>query len=448
MPNVLIVASDHKRLAPLNRYIKEQDRVLFTAGSAEEAEEIQERERVDLFIVSEDIGLTEALSLVRRLEDEVATDVVFLADNASVDSAVEALRAGASDYLSMPIEMDRVASILRRAVRSRHLKARADELDWELRTLGRFGRLVGRSACMHELYDLIGRVAPTDSPVLITGETGVGKELVARTLHERSRRSRSTYLPVNCAAIPDNLIESELFGHVKGSFTGADRPHDGYFQRAHKGTLFLDEITEMPSSLQAKLLRVLESNRFTPVGGSEPREVDVRIVSATNRDPKEAIASGKLREDLFFRLAVFPLAVPALRERPGDVPLLAEHFLDNLNRSRDGDKKFSREVLDLLERQPWRGNVRELKNAVERAYVLSGDVIEPGAFTLQSPPSETASSSGSIGDLVGLPLKDIERQVIMLTLERYGGDKKKAAEVLGVSLKTIYNRLKEYEDAE
>jgi DNA-binding NtrC family response regulator len=297
---------------------------------------------------------------------------------------------------------------------------------------------------MQKIYDQISRVAPTAATVLIVGESGSGKELVAQTLHDLSRRRKETFLPVNCGAISPNLIESELFGHEKGSFTGAIREHKGYFERASGGTLFLDEITEMPMELQVKLLRVLETGVFTRVGSDREIEIDVRVLAATNRSPEEAVSSGKLREDLLYRLQVFPLYLPPLRERDDDVLQLAHHFLDLLNAQENTQKSLDPTALHLLRSYSWPGNVRELRNVMHRAYIMANECIDMHCF-----PEELGVVKPNIGPTfkvhVGQTIAEIERQLILATLEEYGGNKEKSAATLGLSLKTLYNRLRQYQ---
>lgn len=309
--------------------------------------------------------------------------------------------------------------------------------------LERFGDLHGSSAPMQALYDEIGRVAVTDATVLIVGESGTGKELVARSLHRKSMRRDGAFIAVNCGAIPRHLLEAELFGHEKGSFTGAHQQHAGYFERASGGTLFLDEVTETAPDMQVKLLRVLETGRFYRVGGTVPVDVDLRIVAATNKDPRDACLQGAFREDLLYRLAVFPLRVPPLRERGSDVAGLATHFLDELNRKAGTARHFSRHAFEVLEQHAWPGNVRELRNSVQRAFILADidvDFPEPASRPARRP----TPRPGALDLPVGMPLADAQREIILATLAHFGGSKPDAAEALGVSLKTLYNRLQQY----
>jgi DNA-binding NtrC family response regulator len=306
--------------------------------------------------------------------------------------------------------------------------------------MGRFGRLYGGSPAMLDVYGRIDKVAPTSATVLITGESGSGKDLVAHTIHDRSDRARAPFIAVNCGAIPGNLIEAELFGHEKGAFTGAARTHRGCFERADSGTLFLDEVTEMAPEMQVRLLNVLETGRYARVGGEVDLRTSVRVLAATNRDPRQAVQDGQLREDLMYRLAVFPISLPPLRERDGDAELLAEHFLQQLNDAAGTDKALSSRAIMTTRSYRWPGNVRELKNAIQRAFIMADDEVDLDFSEL------TAERSGNCLQVpVGRPLAEIERQVIYATLDHCGGNKRRCAEMLGVSLKTLYNRLTEYQ---
>lgn len=310
--------------------------------------------------------------------------------------------------------------------------------------LARFGSLYGSSPVMQKLYEMLEKVAPTEVPVMLTGESGSGKEMAAQTLHRLSKRKNGPFTAINCGAIPANLIEAELFGHERGSFTGAQRSHKGYFERAAGGTLFLDEITEMAPELQVKLLRVLESNTFSRVGGDKEIKSNVRIIAATNRALDSAVSKGIFREDLMYRLSVFPLELPPLRVRGEDITLLAQHFLAELNTEYASEKTFSNQALQALRAHGWPGNVRELKNVVQRAYILHDEILEitglDGSAVLKP-----ASDAEGLRVRVGTPLAEAERRIIFATLTHCGGNKKKAAEMLGLSLKTLYNRLSLYE---
>jgi DNA-binding NtrC family response regulator len=361
------------------------------------------------------------------------SDVVILTGHASVESSVEAMRRGALDYLTKPLQ---------RAALDRLLARFGASPPAERATRGT-EPLIGRSPEMKRLEQSLCRIGPSDATVLIIGESGTGKELIAARLHALSPRARGRYLALNCGAVSPNLIESELFGHEKGSFTGALRQHAGYFERAHGGTLFLDEITEMPLDLQVRLLRVLESRRVSRVGSSDAIPINVRVIAATNRDPREAVQQRRLREDLLYRLQVVPIEVPPLRKRAGDVAVLAQHFLAELN-GRDGaGKRFSEAALARLERHHWPGNVRELLNVVQRAYILNdGDVIDdPGL----RPEAALASDSAVVARL-GDSIADVEKRLILHTISRCR-TQDEAARLLGISTKTLYNKLRSYESA-
>ncbi|MBI3767045.1 MAG: sigma-54-dependent Fis family transcriptional regulator [Deltaproteobacteria bacterium] len=371
-------------------------------------------------------------------------DVILVTGHASVDSVVEALRCGAADYLTKPVDLTRLASILVNVARRRELQEEIQDLRGELRRLGRFGPLIGGSPVMQTVYDYISRVAPTSATVFIQGESGTGKELVAETVHRLSRRRKKPFLVLNCGAVSPTLIESEVFGHERGSFSGADRTHHGYFERATGGSLFLDEITEMPIELQVKLLRVLETGLVVRVGAERDTAVDVRVIAATNRNPAQAVTDGKLREDLYYRLAVFPIALPPLSERTGDIEVLADFFLSALNRDEGASKRFAPDAFARLREHPWPGKVRELKNAVQRAFILADDEIDSQCLHDLFQLEIRTRSDAKLEVPVGSSIADAERHLILATLERFGGDKEKAVEVLGISLKTLYNRLNEY----
>jgi two-component system, NtrC family, response regulator HydG len=309
------------------------------------------------------------------------------------------------------------------------------------------GNLLGRSPAMKQVFALIQRVAPTEATVMIMGESGSGKELVAECIHLLSHRAQGPLVAINCGSIPASLIEAELFGYEKGSFTGASRAHAGVFERATGGTLFLDEVTEMPLDMQTRLLRVLETGRFYRVGGTQEIKTDIRVFAATNRNVTEAVANRQLREDLMYRLAVFPLHLPPLRERAGDVPPLAEHFLALLNRTNGTHKRFSPSFAEALRSYRWPGNVRELKNTVERSFILADDVLDLDltlSMATQAPQQIEQPRPAGLHVPLGSRLDEAERSLIEVTLEYCEGDKRRAAAVLGCSLKTLYNKLNSY----
>ncbi|MFL9962769.1 sigma-54 dependent transcriptional regulator [Paraburkholderia sediminicola] len=444
MPHVLIVDDDAGTREALSAIIGEDGLTTATAGDLREARIQLVRQMPDVVFTDLKLPDGSGVDLFEDLDPRSGVEVIVITGHATVESAVNALKMGATDYLVKPINMQRVKAILSRLPRAGDLKAEIGTLRGELRRMGRFGLMLGNSPAMQEVYDQIGRVAPTAASVMLVGESGTGKEVAAQTLHQLSLRRKHAFLAVNCGAISPNLIESEMFGHERGSFTGADRQHKGYFERANGGTLFLDEITEMPIELQVKLLRVLETGMFMRVGTTKEIETDVRLIAATNRDPEQAVLEGKLRLDLYHRLNVFPISLPPLRDRGKDVELLAQAFLDELNERHSTKKHFPGAVKEMLMSYPWPGNVRELKNYVQRAHIMSGTDSDstatvPLQITLSKPAAGTA-----ITIPFGTSLAEADRQLILATLEQCGGVKTRAAEILGISLKTLYNRLVEY----
>ncbi|KGE09693.1 Fis family transcriptional regulator [Burkholderia gladioli] len=442
MPHILVVDDDEETRAALTALAAAQDVPCESAASLEEA-----RSRIAArcpSLVLCDLMLPDGSGM--SLLDELPRDrcqIVVATGYASLDSAIRAIRLGASDYLVKPFNMERVQSLLSRVTRQ---EARADNLEAlaeELRRSSRFGRMLGRSRAMLGVYDAIARVAGTPASVLLTGESGTGKELAAQTVHDLSPRHAQPFVAINCGALPANLIESEMFGHERGSFTGAERDHRGFFERAHGGTLFLDEITEMPIELQVRLLRVLETRHVLRLGGTREVEVDVRIVAATNRDPLASIEQGKLRADLYHRINVFPIALPPLREREDDVVLLAEAFLETLNQQSGRALRFSEAARQEMSQRGWRGNVRELRNLVQRAAIFcEGELIDTLPLPIMDELSEAARIPGdSVSVPLDVPLDEMDRRLVTATLAHCAGVKAHAAEMLGISLKTLYSRL-------
>jgi two-component system response regulator AtoC len=443
MPHALIVDDDASTRDALAAIVASEG---FTTSIARDLREgIVQIGRHQPDVVLSDLKLPDGsgLNLLREIDIKSGVEMILMTGHASVDSAVDALRLGVADYLVKPINTQRLKAILARVPRTQDLRAEISDLRGALLEFGRFGSMLGRSPAMHRLYDEIVRVAPTEATVFLVGESGTGKELAAQTVHELSLRRKQAFVPVNCGAISPTLIESEMFGHERGSFSGAERQHKGYFERATGGTLFLDEITEMPLDLQTKLLRILETGMLLRVGASRETATDVRVIAATNRDPREAVARGRLREDLFHRLNVFPIQLPPLRARDADAQLLAQTFLDGLNADTRARKMFAPEVLLQMLAYEWPGNVRELKNYVQRSFILAdGPVVNAPiaamALGLHSPLAETVSIP------IGMSLADADKRLIFATLKHVGNVKKRAAEVLGISSKTLYNRLIEY----
>ncbi|HEX9286903.1 MAG TPA: sigma-54 dependent transcriptional regulator [Thermoanaerobaculia bacterium] len=377
---VLIVEDDPATRKGLEESVKDLGGETRSVGTVKEAGRALEEFDPRLLIVDIHLPDGDGIDVLRAArETDTDRDGIVITGQGSIDNAIEALRAGAVDYLLKPLRPAQLEVVFNRLADRRRLESEVETLRAELQETGRLGDLVGRSPIMTQIFDVIRRVAKSNAPVLITGASGSGKEVAARTIHRLSRRAAKPFVAFNCGAISPTLIESELFGHERGSFTGADKRRVGYFEEAAGGTLFLDEITEMGSELQVKLLRVLEDRTLRRVGGSQELKVDVRLISATNRDPHDAIKKKKLREDLYYRLNVFPLSLPPLSERRDDIPLLAEHFRKMIEeQERAGVSGWDPKALDQLQAYDWPGNVRELRNVVHRAYVMTeGKVIRP-----------------------------------------------------------------------
>ena len=412
------------------------------------------------------LGGLDLLAALRQEDPDIT--VVLMTAQGTVETAVSAIKQGDYDYLAKPIDPARLRILLDQIVDHHETQREVRVLRRQLQERGSFGRMVGSSPEMRQIYQLLEQAAPTPASVLVSGESGTGKELVAQTLHQLSERANQPFVPLNCAAIPDTLLESELFGHEKGAFTGAIARRQGAFELANRGTLFLDEIAEMTPATQAKLLRVLQERKFRTLGGIREQAVDIRVVAATNVDPPEAVRAGKLREDLFYRLNVFAIQLPPLRDRKTDIPLLVQAFLREFNqRSGRTIAGVSDRAMQLLMAHDWPGNVRELHNVIERATIVAkGDTIDntdlsplpSGGLMIHPPPAAAvalgapaASSSphapqpakGTGGVVVGpgTTVDEAERQLIHLTLEHTGGNKTRAAEMLGMSLKTLHNKL-------
>jgi DNA-binding NtrC family response regulator len=386
--------------------------------------------RYDLFLMDPNLPDGSGFDLLPEIDLSNGPVAIVTADP-SIEGAARAVRASVLDYLVKPVHVDHFSALLRRVAHQPPREAgRQDHC----------GGLVGTTPAMHEVFRQIRLVAPTEATVLICGESGTGKELAAAALHSLSGRP-GRFVAVNCGAVAPELLASQLFGHEKGSFTGALRRHEGFFEQAEGGTLFLDEITEMPLPLQANLLRVLESRSLTRVGGEREQRVDVRVVAATNRPPEQAIAQGCLRTDLYYRLADFPLELPALRHHLGDVPVLAQLFLDALNEKYGSAKRFEPSLRARLGRYHWPGNVRELRNLVQQAYILAEDELVRPQLPQWQRRGALAESDLSVTFAVGTPMLDVEQCMLAKTLAHFGNDKAKTAQALGISVKTVYNWL-------
>lgn len=393
-------------------------------------------------IVLAQVDQFDSASLEKLTESNVlnSTEVLFISDGTPNPAIDEAMKKGVAYHLRQPIDMDFLEGLFEELLADLHTSNSESE-QVLTSNLDQFGLLLGSSRSMTKLYRVIRKAAPSNASVLIMGESGSGKELVAQTLHLMSDRRDSAFLSINCGAINPDLIESELFGHCKGAFTGATDDRTGLFAQADGGTLFLDEITEMPPEQQVKLLRVLESGEYRKVGDETESRSDVRVIAASNREAGDAIAEESFREDLYFRLAQFPIRVPPLRKRDDDVVELARHFLAHRNAKEQTSKELSSEAVTAIAEHTWPGNVRELKHTIERAYILADDVISAEHIVLED--GEASDSTTSLP--TSLSLEEIEKEVILKTLAENEGRKKETAEQLGVSVKTLYNKLEKYE---
>jgi DNA-binding NtrC family response regulator len=392
----------------------------------------------------------DGLALLKSLQQELPfVSVILLTGQGSIDSAVAAMKEGAYDYLMKPVHVGRLKALIPKAAEKGEALREIILLRRRVRQVWGLGKLVGTSAPMQEVYRLVELAAPTPAPVLITGESGTGKELAARTLHELSPRAQGPFVAVNCAAIPETLLESEIFGHEKGAFTGALERRLGCFELAHQGTLFLDEIAEMNSGTQAKFLRILQDGTMRRLGSKTEVRVDVRVLAATNKDPIKALRDGTFREDLYYRLNVVSLAMPTLRERPEDIPILVQALVEEFNAKYDKHiRSVDDDVLKILTTHSWPGNVRELRNTLERAAIVcDGDLI--AAKHLPPEPAVrieagVIESPDTVSFRIGTSLDDAEKQLILRTLSAHGNNKTRTAEILGISLKTLHNKLKSY----
>jgi DNA-binding NtrC family response regulator len=417
------------------------------ASNANEAMSLVERQDPDIVITDLVMPETSGLDLLRTVKTgDPHRPVLLITAQGSVDIAVEAMKQGARDFLTKPLtDLPKLKALLDDAERELEMRRKARRLTARVEEDGAVGDFVGASKAIREVFQLIESVAQRDVPVMITGESGTGKEVVARTIHRLSRREAKPFLAINAAAIPESLIESELFGHERGSFTGAVATRQGVFEQANGGTLLIDEIAEMPMALQPKLLRVLADGRVRRLGGSHEFGFDVRVLAATNRDPMKAIEEGKLREDLYYRLNVVPIGLPPLRERSEDIPLLVQHFVQEFNTKHHLQiEGASDEAIAMLKAYSWPGNVRELRNIIERSVVLAkGDWVEEKDLPpyVRDPALRPEKLVFSVGETT---VADAERELILKTLTRARNNKAEAARQLGVDVKTIYNKLKSY----
>jgi DNA-binding NtrC family response regulator len=454
--HLLVVESDAAMRSACAEIATSLGYAVDSTGDMAQARSLLRGHTTDILLVNMPYGSSrgiELISEVKLLYPKMS--VIAMTASGTVNAAVEAMRCGASDYLSKPFAVDELSAVLERAAASHRTDTETRQLREQLRVSQGLGAMIGRSAEMEKLYRILSKVAQSTHPVLILGESGTGKELVARTIHAYGPNAQKPFLPVDCGSLVPTLIESELFGYVKGAFTGASRSKDGLLVSAEDGTVFLDEIGELSLDLQAKLLRALQEREVRPVGATHRVQIKARIVAATNRDLAAMVEKGTFRKDLFYRLNVVNLRLPSLRDRREDIPLLAAHFLDRICREQGTKFTLSNEALRTMMRHDWPGNIRELENAVERACALSsGPVLHLGDLPTQlqqqglaahREAAAVARESEATGEAPQVtPLADLERQAILGAIRALNGDKLQAARLLGIGKTTLYRKLKDY----
>ncbi len=445
MERILIVDDEKNYLVVLQALLADAGYEVLTAQSGPQALALAAEEEPDLVITDMRMPKMSGLDLIERLKARFSEmPIIVMTAYGTVENAVGAMKAGATDYISKPFENTELMLTVQKALKIRRLLFQNRLLKEELKG---YGEIIGDSKAMRQVYALIDKVAATRATVLLTGESGTGKELIARAIHARSPRAEEAFVAVNCMALTETLLESELFGHEKGAFTGATSRRKGRFELAHGGTLFLDEVGEMSPSLQVKLLRVLQERAFERVGGTQPLSVDVRIVAATNRDLTQAVEAGQFREDLFYRLNVVRIEVPPLSQRREDLPALVAHFVQKYAAQVGRPApQVEKEAMELIYRHPWPGNVRELENAIERAVILAGDSITAGDLPLELRPGQEPAAATELPQDVSLndALEDLERRMIVRALAQAGGVAAHAAEALGLTKSNLAYKLKKY----
>ena len=447
-PNVLVVEDEELMRSILRQLLENEGYSVLTADSAENALEIFTSAEIAVTLTDIKMAGMDGLQLLDKIKtiDEEAI-VIIMTAYSSVDSAISALRKGVYDYVTKPFVNEDLLQTVKNAIRTKELFTENRALRRELNRQYSFDEIIGKSASLQDIFRVVEKIADANVSVLIQGESGTGKELIAKAIHFNSRRAAKPFLAVNCGALPETLLESELFGHTKGSFTGAISDKKGLFRAADSGTLFLDEIGEMPQSLQVKLLRALQEHEVLPVGASLPIKFDARIIAATNKNLESEVSENRFREDLFYRLNVIEIALPSLRERREDIPLLVKHFISRTAKEQNApEKTFSSEAMSAMLNYNWQGNVRELQNAVERAFLLSDEEI----LRENLPPKikNEANNFFEMRDKEGIhpTLEEMERRYILEVMKSVNDDKTNAADILGIDLSTLYRKLKKYED--
>ncbi len=443
MANILIVEDEPKMLRLLEMNLAEDEHSIFSAGDAETGAKILRRERIDLILTDLKLPGTSGLNFLQEVKQgNPSLPVVVMTAFGTVETAVEAMKAGASDYVLKPFSMEEIKLIVHKELEVNRLVEENRSLREALGRRYEFSNIVARSPKMQEVLGIVERVAPTNSTVLLGGESGVGKDLIARAIHQHSRRANGPFVKINCTAIPENLLESELFGYERGAFTGAVTSKPGKFELADKGTIFLDEIGDVPPAIQVKLLNVLQDRQFERLGGTKTIKVEVRLVAATNRDLRAALEQGTFREDLYYRLNVVPISIPPLREHKEDIPYLVEHFIAKF--AADSDKEITGiapEALNRLSQFHWPGNVRELENIIERAVAYGhGPLLKPEDIRLDTAPLKQANGSAPFIP-EGMTLDQWEDEIVQEALRRANGNKSQAARLLGLSRNSLRYRL-------
>jgi DNA-binding NtrC family response regulator len=440
----LLIADDERHIVEgLQMLLQEEGYDVETATDGKQAWEKLESGEFGLVLADLKMPKMDGLELFARMrESGLDSEIIIITGKGTVASAVEAMRYGAYDYMTKPLDLERLKALIPKALEKHQVRAANRHLQQRLESLTRYGDMLGQSEEMHKIYNIIEAVAPSSASVLIAGESGTGKELVSRAIHNKSPRKKGPFVALNCGAFPREILENELFGHEKGAFTGAINEKPGAFEQADGGTLFLDEVAEMEPDIQVKFLRALEQHAFRRLGGKKEVQVDIRVVAATNKNVEDALREGKLRDDLYHRLAVIPIYLPPLRDRTGDIRLLAEEFLRRYSEEQGKNiQTFSEGALEFIETYRWPGNVRELKNAIERSVILAkGDVIE--VTDLQ--PRNLGLDEAELRISVGTSLEDTERQLTLKTFAFTGGDHRKTARILGVKEKDLRTRLQAY----
>ena len=446
MVNVLLVDDEKNVLQTMAALLQKSGYHLDTVTIGASAIDKMKVQYYDLVVTDLRLKDMDGMDVLRAAKEiNPMTEVIVLTGYGTVESGVEAMKLGAHDYIQKPPDLERFSLLVAKALERKELRTKIEQLEDELKIKYRFENIVGNSKEMMDVLSLVFKVAPTDSTILISGESGTGKELIAKAIHLNSRRKHRSFVTINCGAIPENLQESELFGHVRGSFTGAIRDKQGLFQEASGGTLFLDEVGETSPSAQVKLLRFLQDGEIRRVGDTEPTHVDVRLLAATNKDLKKALEEGRFREDLYYRLNVIPITIPPLRKRKDDIPLLVNYFFEKSNiRDKKKISSMSPEAIRVLTGWDWPGNVRELENVMERAMILTArNVIIPDDLpTYMQEPGRTTPDSDD--DFQEKTLESLEKEHIVKALKNFGWNQKKVSDVLGISTTTLWRKLKSY----